>query len=282
MRRLLEAGDLNEAKEVAAAIRSEMAVLDRRSKILFRRASQKALLLSMLGAVEQDDHNQLRFWARWKRLASPTTSNAAEAVHGILNKATQCARSFIHRLELVKGCLWARFEERNSDKRIQERAVNHLFRGGKYDRLSPGNQAFYLCLHSFALNHRFVGEKWVFPEVQIEEHFPPAEWFLMDRRPDASFYRAEVEDADVQEPGTDATPIPAKTRAGTPCYLRTGRYILRTVRLISHTRKADVDELAKEVWKQGEFHGLVDQQKIDAAQETAWRMAVYVALRLVD
>lgn len=149
MRRLLEVGNLNEAKEVAAAIKCEMAALDRPKKILFRRASQKALLLSMGTAVEEDDRNQLRFWARWTRLACPTTSNAAEAAHGILNKATRYTGSFIHRLELVKQCLWTRFEERNSGKRIRERAVNRWCRPEKYANLSEGNKIFYIWLHMY-------------------------------------------------------------------------------------------------------------------------------------
>jgi hypothetical protein len=48
----------------------------------------------MLGDGENNREDTLAWWARWARLGCPTTTNAAESVHALINELIRHAGSF--------------------------------------------------------------------------------------------------------------------------------------------------------------------------------------------
>lgn len=273
VRRLLKCGDHNEAKHVAKSIRFEIAALESRKKKLFRRANCRLMLETMLYAVE-NECDSMRFWARWLRAFCPTTSNAAEAVHGVLNRETQTARSFYSRLRIVKDVLFRRFIDRDSPDRIRERAVNRWCDGPKWDRMSEGNRRYYTSVHSFRRTGEFSELNWGFPHVWVKETLTPPEWLLTNLTPPDTWLK-HGENGRIPDAELGGQKPPELAIQGTPSYIQVGRDIARTVRLISKTRKADSQAIALVVWELGAAMALQTHRVITAEEEGSWRMAVY-------
>jgi hypothetical protein len=181
--------DLNEARQVAATIRREMAARARRAKIKLRHEAYRRHLEEMLRAVEHDT-DDLRFWARWHRLGCPTTTNAQESIHAWLNRDPQTCRSFYSRLEQVKKLLWKRFTDINDPSRLAARSLTRWLPLLNDDRESLACHQFYWALHDF--QGLLVQRGFRFPELAVPNTFPPAIWELIDKGPPADWNGARV------------------------------------------------------------------------------------------
>jgi hypothetical protein len=285
VRRLLAAGSLGEAKDVAKAIKAEMAILEARRQKLFRREDSRALLIAMLAAVDHNRESNLRFWARWMRLRCPTTTNAGESIHAQLNLATRFARSFYQRLSAVKDYLWRRFEERDSRERRGRRSVNKWCSPKMAAKVTEGNWTFYMYLHSFDQGEgrglRFCDFSWAFPEVHWTQE-STVEWQLVTEDPPDGWIQ-DVPCADAEGGDSQFTDTRGRSggqgRPGTPAYLQTGWQIYRTAKLISGCRKNERRAVEATVWAAGgQFQG---QNSISAQDQLRWRINVYTALNLL-
>jgi hypothetical protein len=290
-RRLLGAGNLAEAKEVAAAIRCEMAAFVGRCGRLFVNDSYEEILLNMLGDVENDREDALAWWARWARPGCPTTTNAAESVHALINELTHHTRSFFQALKLIKKRLWQRFDERDSYERKRDRSTNRLCDKAKLDKMTEGNREFYTQLRRIGAGGPLAGVGWQFPEMTepIPRVFPDPEWILIRERlpPDWATEAArkkalrkeeqERRKKDKEDKKDTADPVVEDS----PAYWSTGRLILRTAKLIAGARKFNQDVFAAAVWGQGQSRGLAQQAMITPKEQTAWRIAVYEQLNLL-
>lgn len=284
MRRLLAAGDLSEAQQVAAAIRAEMSAIGLdRTVHLFRRATSHGFLMTMLFAVEHNQEGLLTLWARWKRLGCPTTTNAGESIHAQLNLATRFARSFYSRLSAVKEYLWVRFLDRNSKERRDRRSVNKWCSDKMRAKVTAANWTFYMWLHSFDQGdgtRKFCGFSWGYPDVEWDPRCtvdweretldPPDGWIQ-----DVPFEEVEGDPESTDTRGRSA----GQGRAGSAAYLRTGWQIYRTAKLISGRRKNDRRGIEAAVFTIGER--LREQNSISPQDELEWRMEVYTRLDLL-
>jgi hypothetical protein len=296
-RRLLDAGDLAEAKQVVDAIEIEQEALGRRGKILFRRDSHRQHLKAMMDAVRSNDVNQLAGWARWMRLGCPTTTNAAESIHARLNELCRHSQSFFHSLSIVKEYLWRRFNKRNSEKRVARRAVNKWCSQKQLAKMTPGNCIFYHRLHTFGWCRWFTGFNWLFPDMpdavpgQSNDVWPcgTPDWLSAGPKETPPEGWRDTRKT-ITVPATEgADPVQQKVEFETPdgaseVALRKGRQIFRTTKIISGCRKKDYQErqrLAKAVWDHGERLNLITKEAIGADQEAEWRVAVLEALGLL-
>jgi hypothetical protein len=239
----------------------------------------------MLSAVENDTEEELIWWARWKRLGCPTTSNAAESIDALINELTRRSRSFFHSLKIIRKRLWQRFDQRNFTDRRANRSINNIQK--KWDKLTPGNQEFYQELTRFGREGDFAPAEWQFPRIRgIPTEFPPAEWLIIkeglppqwvaqaaEKKP--ARMRAEEERKKEKDPDAPAPLL------GSDSYVTAGKLILRSVKLISGSRKAGTRLYGPTVWKHGEALGFAHQETIAPAEETAWRFAVYTELGLL-
>jgi hypothetical protein len=290
-RRLLGAGNLAEATEVAAAIRCEMAAFIGRRGKLFVNDSYEKILLNMLDDVENDREDSLAWWARWARLGCPTTTNAAESVHALINELTRHARSFFQSLKLIKKRLWQRFDERDIDERKRDRSTNRLCDPAKLDKMTEGNREFYTALRRIGIDGPLAGLRWEFPEMTepIPKVFPDAEWILTREKLPVDW---EIEAARKKALRKEEQERRRKDKEGkkdtadrvvedSPAYWSTGRLILRTAKLIAGSRKFKQDVFAAAVWGQGQLLGLTERPMITPTEQTAWRIAVYEQLNLL-
>jgi hypothetical protein len=303
VRRLLKCGNLDEAKLVAAAILGEIQTLERAGTNVFTKACVRTLVMGMIVAVLDEAEDSLRLWARWLRLLCPTTTNAAEAIHAVLNKHTRDVRCLIRRLEEVKACLWRRFEARNSPDRLRDRNT-HREEKKDPERHSPGNRTFYQALFTSrrdAANGQFrpVTGSWLFPEAQpgdIPTEFPEPEWLPIGellpptwREPPSA--ESEAQYLGLIAPGADAgapgqgLPIPAAP-ARTAAYLTAGRGIIKSILNIRRhnpqwLKKSNRDAIAAAVWGYGGHMQLMAHVVIRSQDEVTWRMAVYQQYGLV-
>jgi hypothetical protein len=169
-----------------------------------------------------NQHETLARWARWERLGCPTTSNAAESIHGKLNDKlrTEKARTFWNQLQILRDFLWKRFLNRNSDKRKNRRSVNHYHAemqepGFREPTEEPekSSWAFYRALHGWdARGTVWMPAKWVYPDVHgdTDRPFAFAQEDVDDRLPDGW----KKDDRDLPEQRED--PPPANAEADTP------------------------------------------------------------------
>jgi hypothetical protein len=283
VRRLLLCADLQEARQVAATIRSEMASLGRRAKIKFRHEAYRRHLEEMLLAVERDT-DDLRFWARWHRLGCPTTTNAQESLHRWLNEETRTCRSFYSRLEKVKAYLWRRFEDINEDYRRKTRSHTRWLPVLNDDRESEACKHFYRALHDF--QGQTVVKGFRFPDLQVPDTFPAAIWELTTKGPPQDWNGPRVPQSEDDEgqsdgPDADAEPAPrAERRDRSIAYNRAGRGIISTVKIVAKAKKVRQTPGGQEginatVWSIGGEMGLFRAEIITADEEAAWRDQIY-------
>jgi hypothetical protein len=290
-RRLLGAGNLAEATEVAAAIRCEMAAFVGRCGRLFVNASYEKILLNMLEDVDKNREEGLAWWARSARLGCPTTTNAAESIHALINELTRHTRSFFQALKLIKKRLWQRFDERDTDERKSGRSTSRLCDQAKLDKMTEGNREFYTALRRIGTDGPVAGVGWEFPEMTepVPRVFPDAEWILTreDLPPDwkieaarkKALRKEEQERRKKDKEGKKDTAD--RVVEDSSAYWSTGPLILRTAKLIAGSRKFNQEVFAAAVWGQGQSRGLSQQPKITPAEQTAWRIAVYEELHLL-
>jgi hypothetical protein len=276
VRRLLNCGDLDEARQVAAVIRVELQAMQHRRQTLFRYAHCHNTLDEMLTAVEQDS-DALNVWARWRRFGCPTTSNAGEAIHMVLNLCTRQCQSFFSRLAAVKEVLFRRFNDRNEEARIKNRAVNRWFSEAKLKQMTPANYRYYVCLHTFLRDRTFAGRDWRFPDVQVATEFTDPEWIFVESTPPDSWGHADPEPAADVPPDSDQAEQDKSDQLprGTATYRHTGWEIIRSVKLISKAGKAQHKRIASVVWSRGALLALVDLDCFPPDKEVDWRMGVY-------
>jgi hypothetical protein len=288
-RRLLKAGNLEEAREIEKIIRIEMEALKGRKKILFRRSSYKPVLKAMLDAVRDDLHVNLDWWARWKREFCPTTSNAAESIHAQLNKRLHEARSFFSRLSIVKKYLWERFTQRDSLDRVEDRAANRWLKPDKFAKMSPGNRLYYFGLHTFAGDDGLrvpTGVYWRFQkEPTIPVDFPPPAWDFSDEPPPSTWLKddppAKAGAASGGKKPTEKNVV-ARPDAATDEYFARGREILRSALILGGCRKQKRQDFEDVVWAHGVDRGLRTKEAIGPDDEAGWRLAVYNQLGLLN
>jgi hypothetical protein len=292
-RRLLGAGNLEEAKEIAETIKCEMAAFAKHhpKKALFLNASYHQTLLAMLAAVDANDEEQLAWWARWARPGCPTTTNAAESIHALINELTRHARSFFHGLQIIKEYLFKRFDLRNSPDRRAQRSIHQWLTPKKVAKMTPGNVEFYKKLRQIGRGGPLAEFGWTFPgELASPTSFPdptwslpgeglPPEWGAELEKKRASRKKAQEEKK--TEASADAPAASAPRVEGSAAYWRTGRLIWRTVKLIGGSRKQGRDRVQAAVWDKGRQLGLREQEVITGKEETVWRFAVYEALELL-
>jgi hypothetical protein len=279
IRRLCGAGDLDEAKDIMLVIRCELAAFQRRRKGLFVNASYYGVLMRMLNAVEHNVESELYWWARWMRRGCPTTTNAAESIHALINELTRHARSFFHILKIIKKRLWQRFDQRDHEDRIKNRSINHLCHPDKLAKVTPGNKVFYEELSRLGRDGPYAEPEWRFPRLHeaIPTEFPPPEW-LVTRESLPPHWAADAaekkaarakaqEEKKNKEKGAKA-PAPLPGSAG---YLSTGHLILRSIKFLESFNKITLGtwENARLIlrfgWSAPEVHHLIlDRLDVDA------------------
>jgi hypothetical protein len=286
IRRLLKCGDLTEARQVAALIEAEMAAVSTFGEIRSKNGVSRYLLLGMIQAVKAANDDSLILWARWLRLLCPTTTNAAEAVHAVLNRRVAKTRRFVQRLAKVKECLWSRFERRDSPDRLRQRAINRFVKKQPYQRLSAGNVTFYEQLYTTRDTHERVQPSWKFGDVELPTAFPAPEWIqIFEQLPPTwqvapSEQRAPeppIENPSEGEGIEEAPPIQAES----PAYLSAGMGIIQTIINLHRNELAwkkgstMKDLLASDVWGVGAELELRNCESLSIEQVVAWRMEIY-------
>jgi hypothetical protein len=118
-------------------------------------------------------------WARWLRLGCPTTTNAAESVHGRLNTELGALRAYCRRLKVLERHVMTRYYERDSDERVRRRSVNayhEIMTTGwsqPQDMFSRASWAFYQALHSTDPHgHVWMPKQWKFSDLDRDPGVP--------------------------------------------------------------------------------------------------------------
>jgi hypothetical protein len=305
IRRLLKCGSLEDAQAEARVIAGEIEAIKAAGQKPFAKACTQQLVLSMIAAAMSNCTSHLTLWARWWRLFCPTTTNALEAFHAVLNHAIHDVKTFISRLRNIKECIWARFNDRDKDKRVWDRAANRWIENQEKKKTvtTEGNRVFYERLHTFRRPPELmppwapmpppVGKNWGFPRLPtIPTEFPQPEWIPINERlppewqtpptPEQEAAWAESIDVAVQAP---AVPVAREVETGpgngeTVAYLTAGRRIIKTIRNLHKNEakwkdKKTRDGLAADVWGFGAALNLYQLKNIEAAQEVGWRLRVY-------
>jgi hypothetical protein len=133
--RLLKCSSRTEYDHAKKAIESEIAFLYKNKSGKLKPVAPENLYIitTMLDPGNKDDLYRLDRWARWLRLGCPTTSHAAESVHGHLNAKTIGHLPLIGRFAIVIRALKLRYQSRNT---WCGTAVKR-----NYDRLNPSPEA---------------------------------------------------------------------------------------------------------------------------------------------
>jgi hypothetical protein len=290
LRRLLDAGNLVEARQVAQLIRLEMKALKDRQKKLWRTDASRVALMAALDAVDASNEDAVKSWARWARLGCPTTTNSAESIHAQLNFRIKRAQSFFHRLKIVKTYLWERFAERDSEEfRVPQRS-SRKWTDEKKAQTSEGNKVFYDELYRIGRDGPAAGIAWRFPRITTSppEDFPAPEWIPVPKGPPTGWLRKERRNpAVVIEQGAQDEGETVDTGPRAPATLAArhlGGQILHSVKVMSGTKKknaAEMKRLSHAVWACGTRHELLRLPAISLDQQIQWRLETYRDLDLL-
>jgi hypothetical protein len=125
---------------------------------------------------------------------------------------------------------------------------------------------------SLLANGAYVGHSWGFPAVGVKEVLAAPKWVTVEDGPAADWLK-KGENATISSDelgkGTKQ-PLPQ----GSPEFIRTGRAIIRTVKLILRCPKSEHDVIASRVWHIGTSQGLAAHPHISPEEKARWRGAV--------
>jgi hypothetical protein len=177
--RLLKCSSLDEYEKVSRVIKQEMNKLYRSVDGHYINLPENVeSVLTMMDPGNNHEFFRLSRWARWLRFGCPTTSNAAESVHGHLNAKVVGHQTLIHRLKTVIQTLQLRYFFRNTWCGTAIRRNRNRLYPSEESRQAPwfsrAKLEFLLRLHSR------VGKGNPDEHVQFDD--PPQIWLRTDDR----------------------------------------------------------------------------------------------------
>jgi hypothetical protein len=238
-----------------------------------------------------------KYWSRWERYGSASTSNGIESIHAKLNRLKHSREVFLSRVVKVLNYCVDRFENRNSDYRKKHRASNRYWstvedQSNLMHSISrdPGRRRFYEELNWNDKLKECNGSKmdWEYPEYDMDnvksppniqvvyqddaespQDLPPRR--RVDCDPDVlSVLFGEVDPTD--------NSLPKVCPEGFDDFRDTAWRITFSIRpMLSRTSHADWTDIIVRVSGIGNALGLMRSKvTVSDVEEVQWRKEVYI------